>query len=548
MADVRRSSVRRRRPGELHALLRRLRRPDWLHGHRIRSPGCDALSAQPLSGDRGGDGAVRTRRVRRRARRCICRAEAGQGRLPQRRQLPWPGNGRRASGLDRGLPRFQPVSARQSSAVPLVVVRTHDRPLHGRGAIDESDGCAIRGGVMTMDRLRRPIAVVVSRFPLITETFILRELIELEQRGQPVVLVPLIRERATIAHREARGWIERAHYTPYLSWPIVRANLRALAERPLRYVGLLGRLIAGSLGSPSMLLKTLALWPKFVYLAEHLADAGITHVHAHFATHPATAAFVVSRLTGASYSITVHAHDIFVDRTLLGPKARHAAFVRCISEFNQSFLLDRVPDLDPARTVVIHVGVPPAIPDVVGRPANARDPVILCVAALKPYKGVRHLLEACRILEDRQVSFRCHIVGDGPLRTGLEEQARRLGVADRVVFEGALPQHAVAQRMREAALVVHPSVVAPTGQMDGIPVALMEAMAEGRPVVASNLSGIPELIDDGRTGLLVPPGDATRLANAIAGVLADAPFAAQLSTAGRDAVRYRFDLRENVRR
>ncbi len=401
---------------------------------------------------------------------------------------------------------------------------------------------------MTMDRLRRPIAVVVSRFPLITETFILRELIELEQRGQPVVLVPLIRERATIAHREARGWIERAHYTPYLSWPIVRANLRALAERPLRYVGLLGRLIAGSLGSPSMLLKTLALWPKFVYLSEHLAQMGITHVHAHFATHPATAALVASRLGGASYSITVHAHDIFVDRTMLDLKVRHAAFVRCISEFNRSFLLDRIRGLDAAKTAVIHVGVPLSIPEVAEPAVNLREPVILSVAALKPYKGVQFLLDACRILKDRHAAFRCHVVGDGPLWTRLEAHARRLGLADRVVFEGALPQDAVAQRMRDAAVFVHPSVVAPTGQMDGIPVALMEAMAAGRPVIASNLSGVPELIDDGRSGLLVPPGDATGLADAISLVLGDTALAATLAAAGRHAVRREFDLGENVLR
>ncbi|MEO6487224.1 MAG: glycosyltransferase, partial [Thermoanaerobaculia bacterium] len=205
---------------------------------------------------------------------------------------------------------------------------------------------------------RRAIAVMVSRFPLVTETFILRELVELERQGQPVLLVPMLKETPRIVHDEARPWVERAFYTPWLSAAIAAANMRSLRRRPLRYLGLLARLLGGSLGSPDVLARTLSIFPKSVYLAEELRAHGVQHIHAHFATHPATMAMIVSELTGIGFSITAHAHDIFVDRTLLGMKLRRATFVRAISKFNRDFLVDLNPQAA-SKIEVIHVGIDP---------------------------------------------------------------------------------------------------------------------------------------------------------------------------------------------
>jgi hypothetical protein len=191
-----------------------------------------------------------------------------------------------------------------------------------------------------------PIAVLLSRFPRVTETFILREVIELERRGWPVTLVPLMREHAEVVHPEAVPWIGRALFTGWISKEIVASLLRTLRRRPLRLLATVARLKLGNLRSPGFLAKSLLLFPKAVHLAERLREAGVTHVHAHFATHPATVAWVIERLAGIPYSVTVHAHDIFVDRAFLAPKLRRARFVRVISEFNRRYLAERYPSLE----------------------------------------------------------------------------------------------------------------------------------------------------------------------------------------------------------
>ena len=198
-------------------------------------------------------------------------------------------------------------------------------------------------------KVRAPIAVLVSRFPLITETFILREIIELERQGQGVVLVPMIRESPAVVHEEAKPWIARAVYTPWLSTQIVAANLRAIATKPVTYLSLLLWVLPR--------LKALALFPKSVYLAECLRRMDVGHLHAHFATHPATMARIISRLTGIPFSFTAHAHDIFLDRALLREKIRDAAFIRSISQFNCAFLENLYAEAR-GKIEVVHVGVP----------------------------------------------------------------------------------------------------------------------------------------------------------------------------------------------
>lgn len=391
--------------------------------------------------------------------------------------------------------------------------------------------------------VRPAIAVIVSRFPLITETFILREIIEMERQGQPVLLVPLLEEKAAVVHREAEPWISRALYTPLLSVPILAANVRMLGRRPWRYLRTLSRVAAGTLGSPGFLLRSLALFPKAVFLAERLERQGFRHVHAHYATHPATVALIVSTLTDVTFSFTAHAHDIFVRRPLLGWKLETATFVRSISHFNRHFLAARYPPPVVQKINVIHVGIEPeGYRPSDGLPGRGRPAHILCVASLQRYKGIPVLLEACARLRLRGVEFICTIVGEGPMRPALEDQLRRLDLEATVTLVGARPQHEVSALMRTASLLVMPSVVAPDGQMEGIPVAVMEAMASRLPVVASSLSGIPEAVEHLATGLLVEPGQAVELAVAIERVLADVSAARRMGEKARAVIAREFRL------
>src|SRR4051794_32216720 len=140
------------------------------------------------------------------------------------------------------------------------------------------------------------VAYIMSRFPKLTETFVLYEMLALEQQGVRVELYPLLRERTTVMHPEAAAMVERAHFQPFLSWPILRAQMRFLRRKPRAYLGALWALVRGTWGSLNFLVGALGIFPKTVYFAGLMEADGVQHVHAHFASHPAAAGFIIYRL------------------------------------------------------------------------------------------------------------------------------------------------------------------------------------------------------------------------------------------------------------
>lgn len=393
---------------------------------------------------------------------------------------------------------------------------------------------------------RRTIAVGLSRFPTVTETFILREVTEMERQGQPVRLVPLIRENPPVVHDAARPWVERALFTPWISPAILAANLAAFVRNPFRYLGTIVRLKLGTLKAPKTLIGTLGIFPKSVWLARRLTREGVRHIHVHYASHPATMALIVSRFAPITYSFTVHAFDIQGDRSLLDWKIRESRFVRSISQFNRRFLEGLYPKDASGKIEVIHVGIEPDVYAANARRTPAVPGRILCVAGHRPYKGLPYLIEACRILRDDGVSFECNLVGHGPMHDELARMIADRDLGGRVRLIGPRPEEEVARMMSEASLFVLPSIVDKDGMMEGIPVALMEAMATGRAVVSTTTAGIPELVDDGVSGFLVPPQDPPALARAIRTLLDDPERAREMGRRGQDKVRAEFDLRQSA--
>ncbi len=397
---------------------------------------------------------------------------------------------------------------------------------------------------------RCKVAYLTSRFPVLTETFILNEMLAVERHGVRIELYPLLRMRPAIMHPEARPWVQRAHYHPFLSWRIVRANLHFLAHKPRAYLGALWTLLRGTLGSRRFFFGGLALFPKIVYFARLMKDQGVTHVHAHFAHHPAAAALVIRRLTGIPYSFTAHGSDLHRDRHMLREKVAEATTVVTISNYNKRIIVEHCGERFADKIVVIHCGIDvnrfqPPRQDAPGR--LLADPFsILCIGTLHPVKGHKYLIEACRLLRERGLNIRCHLVGDGPDRATLFKQAVAADLADRIYFPGQCEASQVARLLGNAHLVAAPSVPTRDGRREGIPVAIMEAMASGVPVVASNLSGIPELVEDGSSGLLVPPGDATALADAIEQIHDTPQFARRLVRAAREKVVEHFNLHCNA--
>jgi colanic acid/amylovoran biosynthesis glycosyltransferase len=384
------------------------------------------------------------------------------------------------------------------------------------------------------------LAYVVSRFPHASEIFIVRELAALEDaRGEPIDLLSLFPPVDTTVHPSAARFAATR--------PGVRAALAAtgwwLARRPLRLLSSIGVVVRDHLRSPGTLGRALATVPLAAAHARTVRERGVEHVHAHYATWPALAAWLCRRLAGTPYSITAHAHDIFVDQSMLSRKLADASFTVTISEHNRRFLSAYG---DPDRIEVIHAGIDPAAYEFRPRAVPAEGPVrALCVASLQEYKGHRVLLDALAGAPELE-RVELDLVGAGVLRDELERRVRELGLSQRVRFAGSAPEETVRELLGRADLLVLPSIVARNGQMEGLPVVLMEALASGVPVVATRLSGVPELIDDERTGLLATPGDPADLRGALER-LVGGRFEPDLA-AGRALVERSFDVAESAAR
>jgi colanic acid/amylovoran biosynthesis glycosyltransferase len=392
---------------------------------------------------------------------------------------------------------------------------------------------------------RPKLAYLVSRFPTVTETFILREIIEVERQGLPISLYTLIRENPEVVHEDAKPWMNRLRTIHTLALSTLVANLLILFTRPLLYIGLLLLTVRDLWGCWNFLARDLFLFPKAVAFARIMQREGIEHLHAHWATHTAYVAFIVHRLNGISYSFTAHAHDIYVRKAMLCRKVHAARFVATISHFNVAELVTDCGEGVRDKIHVVRCGVP--VERYTPHQANNSDPfTIVTVASLRDYKGHPEAIKACKLLKSRLPAFRWLVIGGGPDRLQLEQLIQEANVSDVFHLLGARPEHEVRRLMEEADLYVMTSIMLPDRRMDGIPVALMEGMAMAIPTVATRVSGIPELVEDGMTGRLVPERDENALVEAILDLHDHPERARALGQAGRQRVQEDFTVQGNA--
>lgn len=395
----------------------------------------------------------------------------------------------------------------------------------------------------------RPLRLVyfINLFPHLVEAMIYREVQELQARGYEIDTISLRRPEPAMVPAGARALAERTRYVLPVPWTrLVWRHVTALARFRGRYVAVLREVLSGTHERPRDRLRSLCHFAEAVVVLPEVEALQPDHVHAHWAVGAATCAMVVARLLGLPFTFTAHAYDIWRERLLLPEKLQAAQCVVTCTEHNRDHLVARY-GASPARVRAVHHGLPL---DGFEPPARngSPEPLILSIGRLVPQKGFERLLDACAALAAAGVPFRCELVGDGPLRAALEQHAVARGLAGRVVFRGQCDHDTVRTRYAAAdvfALLCEP---APDDDRDGIPNVLIEAMAMALPCVSTRFSGVPELVVDGETGLLVAPGDAAGAARALAALLRDPARRQRLGVAGRERVAARFTIEASVDR
>jgi glycosyltransferase involved in cell wall biosynthesis len=390
------------------------------------------------------------------------------------------------------------------------------------------------------------VAYIMSYFPELTETFILYEILEMVRLGVAVEIYPLMRGHEGVVHAEVETLVERAHFQPLLSWPIIRAQWHFIRRRPRAYFQVLADVLKGTFGNANFFLGALVFFPKSVCFAYEMIGQGITHMHAQFATHATVAALIINRLTDIPFSFTARGSDIHVDRRMLKEKLEAAAFAITVSNYNKEVMVEECGFSARDKIHVVYGGVnTETFRPTLKSESNGRLQ-ILCVARFEEVKGHTILIEACRLLQERGVEFECHLVGDGELRPDIEKQVAQAELGEQMRLWGYCPQNEVLEKMAQADVVVLATVPASNGKREGIPNALKEAMACGLPVVGSEISGIPELVEHGRSGILVPPGDAGALADALQELKEDPALRGRMGRAGREKIERVFNLRTST--
>ncbi len=386
------------------------------------------------------------------------------------------------------------------------------------------------------------LGYLVQAFPRVSETIILNEVLELERQGFDLRIYSMMDSPDKLQHKmfqQVRSTIT------YLPNPLLRNLHRVLGEHasqmwhaPRAYFSALSRALAT---------RDAEMIERFMQagcLALRLREDRVTHLHAGFVHSPGSVAWLASAMTGLPFSLASHAEDLYHSPpALLRKKLTAARVVFTCTRYNIAHL--RLLAGEPIRVRHAYHGTDLSRFQF-GPYAQSKPPVVLAVARLVEKKGLDTLVRACARLRDRGRDFRCHIVGDGPLRKPLSDMIRKYKLSRVISLEGSLDQTEVLTWYRRATVFALPCVVTIDGDRDGIPNGLIEAAACGVPIVTTPVSGIPELIEEGVSGLLVPPHEPDELANALDELLRSVVLREKLRVNARARVVKAFDVRRNA--
>lgn len=384
-----------------------------------------------------------------------------------------------------------------------------------------------------MDR----IGYVLKVYPRFSETFVVTEILAREAAGADLRIYAM---RPTT---DARFHPELARVKAPVTWVPRPTNANRFWQQ-----------VTASIKDPEILANFAAILPELteleasdvaqgVALAQKAKADGITHLHAHFASLAGRMAWVASKLTGIPYTVTTHAKDIFhesVNPVWLRRICGDAAQVLAISRFNEGYL-QRVLTGTGANLVLLYNALELSRFEYVKPSLPTGKLKIAAVGRFVPKKGFRELLDAATILAERGVDFSLTLGGDGELEEELRQKVEQLGLTEQVTMPGPLTQEEVRQLLRSNHVFVAPCVPADDGNMDGLPTVVLEAMACGAPVITTAVTGLPEVVHDGETGLLLEPGDVPALADALASIARGDVDTPALAEAARKLIEQNFD-------
>ena len=404
------------------------------------------------------------------------------------------------------------------------------------------------------------VAYILRSYPRLSQTFILNEVLALERLGVRLQIFPITNpQEALVQHRVA----EVQAPTHYLEAALRRSraamlleHLRVAASAPRRYLSTLAFVLRRrDLASGYATASRFTCFAEAVYMARVLrrqradgAGPPPTRVHSHFAHDPTLIAMLLKRLTGLPYSFTAHARDVYqVPPSVLAERMGEAEAVVTCCQSNLDYLRGLAPEPARRKIHVVHYGIDleafqPA------EPTPEEQPLVVSVGRLVEKKGFGDLIEACRLVKDRGLSFRCVIYGEGELHEELAGAVSRLGLGGNVTLAGARTQQELQVVLNQAQIFALTPCVTDDGDRDGIPNALLEAMACGLPVVTTAVAGIPEVVVHGQNGLLAEPRDVPAIADDLALLLTDVRSRRRLGARARSEVVANFDREGNARR
>jgi colanic acid/amylovoran biosynthesis glycosyltransferase len=395
------------------------------------------------------------------------------------------------------------------------------------------------------------VGYVLKRYPRYSETFIVNEILAHEAAGLNIEIFALRPPEDTHFQNIISRVRAPVHYIRKPVQGRMSESLNSLAPTAASYFW-------AELQEVSRVIPE--FWEKLsvakgegastvyqaAWLAREVSTRGITHLHAHFGTIATSVARLASHFSGVPYTFTAHAKDIFhesIDSEDLGRKLSDAKTVITVSDYNLKYLQETY-GAAARRVQRIYNGLD--LSQLSYRSPLHRPPLIVFVGRLIEKKGVLILVEACRKLKDWGCEFRCQIIGTGYLQEQLQQQIQQLHLDSVVEIVGPRPQNEVFEHIQQAAAFVAPYVIGSDGNRDGLPTVLLEAMALGTPCVATDVTGIPEIVRDKETGLLVPQHDVEALASALMQLLNNATGREKLAVQARQLIETAFDIHRNT--